>query len=83
VVLGASAVEENAALEAGALSDDAVRADDEPKDYLTGTCLYLSHLTSRKSTDLADPAKHDAVVSGNVLIRGPWPGRSRTRSKSA
>lgn len=40
----------------------------QPKDYLTGTCLYLSHLTSRKSTDLADPAKHDAVVSGNVLI---------------
>ncbi|GEM09943.1 mannose-1-phosphate guanylyltransferase [Rhodotorula toruloides] len=40
----------------------------QPKDYLTGTCLYLSYLTSKKSPELADPAKHDAVVAGNVLI---------------
>ncbi|BGP72619.1 mannose-1-phosphate guanyltransferase [Rhodotorula toruloides] len=40
----------------------------QPKDYLTGTCLYLSYLTSKKSPELADPAKHDAVVAGNVII---------------
>jgi mannose-1-phosphate guanylyltransferase len=40
----------------------------QPKDYLTGTCLYLSYLTSKKSPELADPAKHDAVQAGNVII---------------
>lgn len=37
-------------------------------DYLTGTCLYLSYLTACKSTELADPAKHEAVTAGNVII---------------
>ncbi|GAA5839230.1 hypothetical protein JCM11251_006013 [Rhodosporidiobolus azoricus] len=40
----------------------------QPKDYLTGTCLYLSHLTSQKSSDLSDPAQNPAVTAGNVLI---------------
>jgi len=40
----------------------------QPKDYLTGTCLYLSYLTAQKSAELADPAKHDAVTAGNVII---------------
>ncbi|GAA5822480.1 hypothetical protein JCM3770_000663 [Rhodotorula araucariae] len=40
----------------------------QPKDYLTGTCLYLSYLTAQKSPELADPAKHEGVTAGNVLI---------------
>ncbi|GAA5933956.1 hypothetical protein JCM1841_002544 [Sporobolomyces salmonicolor] len=40
----------------------------QPKDYLTGTCLYLSHLTSLKSPELSTSATHSAVVHGNVLI---------------
>jgi len=37
-------------------------------DYLTGTCLYLSHLTSKKSSELTDPSQNSAVVTGNVMI---------------
>ncbi|GAA5948266.1 hypothetical protein JCM3765_001343 [Sporobolomyces pararoseus] len=40
----------------------------QPKDYLTGTCLYLSHLTATKSAELTDPSQNPAVVAGNVLI---------------
>ncbi|KAK4047466.1 mannose-1-phosphate guanyltransferase [Microbotryomycetes sp. JL201] len=40
----------------------------QPKDFLTGTCLYLSHLTSQKSPELASPATHAYVQTGNVLI---------------
>ncbi|GAA5981744.1 hypothetical protein JCM11641_004233 [Rhodosporidiobolus odoratus] len=39
----------------------------QPKDYLTGTCLYLSYLTSQKSAELADPS-NPAVAYGNVVI---------------
>ena len=37
-------------------------------DFLTGTCLYLSHLTSQKSTLLSYPAQHEWVTQGNVLV---------------
>ncbi|GAA5849896.1 hypothetical protein JCM3766R1_001684 [Sporobolomyces carnicolor] len=40
----------------------------QPKDYLTGTCLYLSHLTSKKSPELTEPSQNPAVVTGNVMI---------------
>ncbi|GAA5924960.1 hypothetical protein JCM10213_000488 [Rhodosporidiobolus nylandii] len=39
----------------------------QPKDYLTGTCLYLSYLTSKKSPELVDQS-HPAVTAGNVII---------------
>lgn len=38
------------------------------EDYLTGTCLYLSHLTSKKSPELTEPSQNPAVVTGNVMI---------------
>lgn len=40
----------------------------QPKDYLTGTCLYLSHLTSLRSPALSDPATNPWVMNGNVLV---------------
>lgn len=40
----------------------------QPKDYISGTCLYLSHLTSQKSPLLADPAQNKWVYGGNVLV---------------
>lgn len=40
----------------------------QPKDYISGTCLYLSHLTSQKSPILADPAQNKWVYGGNVLV---------------
>ncbi|BEI84312.1 hypothetical protein CcaverHIS002_0409160 [Cutaneotrichosporon cavernicola] len=40
----------------------------QPKDYISGTCLYLSHLTSQGSPDLADPAQNKWVYGGNVLV---------------
>ena len=39
----------------------------QPKDFLTGTCLYLSSLTKRGSKDLA-PASEPYVHGGNVLV---------------
>ncbi|KAI9321303.1 mannose-1-phosphate guanyltransferase [Dichotomocladium elegans] len=39
----------------------------QPKDFLTGTCLYLSHLTKKRPQDLANPAL-DYVHKGNVLV---------------
>ncbi|OZJ05820.1 Mannose-1-phosphate guanyltransferase [Bifiguratus adelaidae] len=39
----------------------------QPKDYLTGTCLYLSHLTKRQSPILTSPSI-DYVHKGNVMI---------------
>lgn len=39
----------------------------QPKDYLSGTCLYLSHLTATGSKLLADP-KEKWVNGGNVLV---------------
>lgn len=40
----------------------------QPKDFLTGTCLYLSHLTAIHSPLLTDPAKNKWVYGGNVLV---------------
>ncbi|WWC65236.1 mannose-1-phosphate guanyltransferase [Kwoniella dejecticola CBS 10117] len=40
----------------------------QPKDYLSGTCLYLSHLTSTHSPLLTDPKKNKWVYGGNVLV---------------
>ncbi|GFZ47984.1 Mannose-1-phosphate guanyltransferase [Saitozyma sp. JCM 24511] len=40
----------------------------QPKDFLTGTCLYLSHLTSQHSPLLTDPTKNKWVYGGNVLV---------------
>ncbi|KAJ2798387.1 mannose-1-phosphate guanyltransferase [Coemansia guatemalensis] len=39
----------------------------QPKDFLTGTCLYLSSLAKRSPEQLA-PASEDFVYGGNVLI---------------
>jgi mannose-1-phosphate guanylyltransferase len=40
----------------------------QPKDYLAGTCLYLTYLTSQKSALLSDPASNPWVFGGNVLV---------------
>lgn len=40
----------------------------QPKDYLSGTCLYLSYLSSQKSPLLSEPAKNPWVFGGNVLV---------------
>lgn len=40
----------------------------QPKDYLSGTCLYLSHLTATHSPLLTDPTKNRWVYGGNVLV---------------
>jgi len=39
----------------------------QPKDFLTGTCLYLSSLTKRGSKELA-PHSDGYVYGGNVLV---------------
>ncbi|KAL9559300.1 mannose-1-phosphate guanyltransferase [Mucor bainieri] len=39
----------------------------QPKDYLTGTCLYLSHLAKNKPQELANPTL-DYVYKGNVIV---------------
>lgn len=39
----------------------------QPKDFLTGTCLYLSSLTKKGSKKLA-PANAPYVHGGNVLV---------------
>ena len=39
----------------------------QPKDFLTGTCLYLSSLTKKGSKDLV-PASEHYVHVGNVLV---------------
>lgn len=39
----------------------------QPKDFLSGTCLYLSSLT-RKSSKLLTPASEPFVHGGNVMI---------------
>ncbi|ORY31240.1 nucleotide-diphospho-sugar transferase [Naematelia encephala] len=40
----------------------------QPKDYIAGTCLYLSHLTATHSSLLSDPTKNKWVYGGNVLV---------------
>lgn len=40
----------------------------QPKDFLAGTCLYLSSLAKHNSKLLADPAKDTFVNGGNVMI---------------
>ena len=40
----------------------------QPKDYLSGTCLYLSHLASQHSKLLVDPKQNSWVNGGNVLV---------------
>ncbi|CAK7221459.1 mannose-1-phosphate guanyltransferase [Sporothrix curviconia] len=39
----------------------------QPKDFLTGTCLYLSSLT-KKGSNLLTPASEPYVHGGNVMI---------------
>lgn len=39
----------------------------QPKDFLTGTCLYLTHLAKKKPEELVDPAS-EYVHKGNVMI---------------
>ncbi|CDS03573.1 Putative Mannose-1-phosphate guanyltransferase [Lichtheimia ramosa] len=39
----------------------------QPKDFLTGTCLYLSHLSKNKPEELANPTL-DYVHHGNVMV---------------
>ncbi|KAG0165931.1 mannose-1-phosphate guanyltransferase [Apophysomyces sp. BC1034] len=39
----------------------------QPKDFLTGTCLYLQHLAKKSPQDLANPGL-DYVYKGNVLV---------------
>ena len=39
----------------------------QPKDFLTGTCLYLSSLT-KQGSKLLTPASEPYVYGGNVLI---------------
>ncbi len=40
----------------------------QPKDYLSGTCLYLSHLTQTGSKLMSDPGQNSWVQGGNVLV---------------
>lgn len=40
----------------------------QPKDYLSGTCLYLSYLSSQKSKLITDPSQNPWVHGGNVLV---------------
>lgn len=40
----------------------------QPKDFLAGTCLYLSHLTSQHSPLLTDPSQNKWVYGGNVMV---------------
>lgn len=40
----------------------------QPKDYLSGMCLYLSYLTSQKSKLVVDPSQNPWVHGGNVLV---------------
>ena len=39
----------------------------QPKDFLTGTCLYLTSLTQKACPSLADPSEPH-IYGGNVLI---------------
>ena len=55
----------------------------QPKDYLSGMCLYLSYLTSQKSKLVVDPSQNPWVHGGNVMVdpvsmhiatlSHPWP----------
>lgn len=40
----------------------------QPKDYLSGTCLYLSYLSSQKSKQVSDPAQNPWIHGGNVMV---------------
>lgn len=40
----------------------------QPKDYLSGMCLYLSYLTSQKSKVVVDPSQNPWVHGGNVIV---------------
>ncbi|WVO17320.1 mannose-1-phosphate guanyltransferase [Cryptococcus depauperatus] len=40
----------------------------QPKDFLAGSWLYLSHLTSQHSRLLTDPSQNKWVYGGNVLV---------------
>merc|ERR1711939_1181791 len=40
----------------------------QPKDYLSGMCLYLTHLSQQKSKLLTDVAATEWAQGGNVLV---------------
>jgi len=40
----------------------------QPKDFITGTCLYLSHLSALGDSNVKDQQAHKWVVGGNVLV---------------
>lgn len=40
----------------------------QPKDYLSGTCLYLSYLTSLNDKNIVDPRQNKWVHKGNVMV---------------
>ncbi|TIB04695.1 hypothetical protein E3P96_01526 [Wallemia ichthyophaga] len=40
----------------------------QPKDYIHGTCLYLSHLSNYSPNQLTQPSQHSWVNGGNVLV---------------
>ncbi|KAH9824723.1 nucleotide-diphospho-sugar transferase [Melampsora americana] len=40
----------------------------QPKDFLTGTCLYLTHLTMMGEPQITDHQQDKFVVGGNVLV---------------
>ena len=40
----------------------------QPKDFITGTCLYLSYLSAQKSKQVVDPSQNPWVHGGNVMV---------------
>lgn len=40
----------------------------QPKDFISGTCLYLGHLSSIGDSQIKDQHSHSWVVGGNVLV---------------
>jgi mannose-1-phosphate guanylyltransferase len=40
----------------------------QPKDYLTGTCLFLSHLSQQRSKRVVDAGQHPWAYGGNVMV---------------
>lgn len=40
----------------------------QPKDYLSGTCLYLSYISSLNDKRIVDPRTNPWVHKGNVMV---------------